>query len=120
MKNCLPIEDGEGDQAEPGGGVIGSAWEVTRRASDSCVIYPSTMLRMVPLPIWRWGGDSFRREQPLRPAEVDADEAADALLDHRHPEQAVHPAHRHRIVGDDQVPGLRLVHHPVEQVAEAF
>jgi len=32
----------------------------------------------------------------------------------------VHPAHRHGVVGDDQVTGVGLAHHGVEQVAEAI
>ena len=36
----LPIGDGEGDQAKPGGGVDGR----------SLTSYPSTTLRVVPLP----------------------------------------------------------------------
>jgi len=36
----LPIADGEGDPAKRGGGVKGSA----------CDTYPSTTLRVVPLP----------------------------------------------------------------------
>jgi len=32
----------------------------------------------------------------------------------------VHPAHRHRIVGDDHVAGVGLPGHPVEKVAEAL
>ena len=50
----------------------------------------------------------FGSEQRLRAAEVDRDQSADALLDHRHAEQAVHAAHRHRIVGDDQVARVGL------------
>ena len=61
----------------------------------------------------------FGREQLLRTAEVDADQAAYAFLDHRHAEQAVHAAHGHGVVGDDQVAGLGLADHRVEQVAEA-
>jgi hypothetical protein len=36
-----PAFAGEGDQAEPGGGVI----------SEACALYPSPTLRVVPLPI---------------------------------------------------------------------
>ena len=40
MMAILPIKDGEGDQAKPGGGAIGR----------SLASYPSTTLRVVPLP----------------------------------------------------------------------
>ncbi|HYG48378.1 MAG TPA: hypothetical protein VD846_10615 [Allosphingosinicella sp.] len=40
MTMILPVEDGEGDQAKPGGGV----------ADQACSICPSTTLRVVPLP----------------------------------------------------------------------
>jgi hypothetical protein len=43
----LPIEDGEGDHAKHGGGVI----------DEACSSYPSTTLRVVPLPMRpAWGG----------------------------------------------------------------
>ena len=42
----LPVEDGEGDHAKHGGGVIAQA----------CSNYPSTTLRVVPLPKQAWGG----------------------------------------------------------------
>jgi hypothetical protein len=42
----LPIEDGEGNHSKHGGGVSGSA----------CSGYPSTTLRVVPLPKQAWGG----------------------------------------------------------------
>jgi hypothetical protein len=41
----LPIEDGEGDHPKGGGGVTGTGLGK----------YPSTMLRMVPLPMLRMG-----------------------------------------------------------------
>ncbi len=41
----LPIEDGEGDHPKGGGGVKG----------EICDSDPSTMLRMVPLPMLRMG-----------------------------------------------------------------
>ena len=44
----------------------------------------------------------------LRLAQIDADQPAHALFDHGHAEQAVHPAHRHRIVRDDQIAGCRF------------
>ena len=42
---------GEGDQAKPGGGVAAAALGGSRVNLDSRCNYPSTMLRMVPLPI---------------------------------------------------------------------
>ncbi len=41
----LPIDDGEGDQAKPGGGVI----------TEASASYPSTTLRVVPLPMRSMG-----------------------------------------------------------------
>src|SRR3546814_3163782 len=60
------------------------------------------------------------REQFLGAAEVDRDEAADAAFDHRDAEQAVHPCHGHRIVGDDQVARVGFARHAVEEVAETL
>ena len=53
-------------------------------------------------------------------AQINADKARDALFDHRHAKQAVHAAHGHGVVGDDQVAGVGFARHRVEQVAEAF
>ena len=60
----LPIEDGEGNHArvpakvvlwrvpvEHGGGVTAVTPEVPARTADTGAIYPSTTLRVVPLPI---------------------------------------------------------------------
>src|SRR5690606_36596357 len=54
------------------------------------------------LPSWT---GLLSRQQFLGPSQVDADEAADAFLDHGHAKQAVHAAHRHGIVCDDEVAG---------------
>ena len=56
----------------------------------------------------------------LGTAQVDRHQSADALLDHRHAEQAVHAAHGDRVVRDDQVTRLGFAGHRVEQIAEAF
>ena len=45
LTHILPIFDGEGDRPQDGGGV-------------SYAIYPSTTLRVVPLPKQAWGGQS--------------------------------------------------------------
>src|SRR5690606_18134000 len=71
---------------------------------------------------WWWEAQAslFGRKQFLSAAEVDRDKAADAPFDHRNPEQAVHSRHRHRIVGDDQIAGVGLAAHSVEEVAETL
>jgi hypothetical protein len=33
---------------------------IERETAKACALYPSTTLRVVPLPIWRWGGKSYR------------------------------------------------------------
>ena len=45
----------------------------------------------------------FRREQCLSPAQINRYQPRHALFNHRHAEQAVHPAHRDCIVRDDQI-----------------
>src|SRR3546814_20687814 len=59
-------------------------------------------------------------ERSFGAAQIDADEAADAFFDHGDAEQAVHAAHRHGVVGDDEVAGVGLGGHAVEEVAEAL
>jgi hypothetical protein len=64
----LPAREarGEGDHPKGGGGVAGTG---LRQPS-----YPSTMLRMVPLPILRWGGFTGSRldhQRPVRQGRVD-------------------------------------------------
>ena len=51
----LPIEDGEGNHAKHGGGVTAVTPAFPARTADVGAIYPSTTLRVVPLPIARNG-----------------------------------------------------------------
>src|SRR3546814_20203288 len=62
----------------------------------------------------------FSSGQLLCPPEVDGYDPANALLDHRYAKQAVHAAHCHRVVGDDQVAGAGIADHLIEQIAEAL
>jgi hypothetical protein len=53
----LPIvHDGEGDHPKGGGGVEGGGQTFPRSNLRPGALYPSTMLRMVPLPKLAWGG----------------------------------------------------------------
>jgi hypothetical protein len=47
----LPIADGEGNHAKHGGGVTAVTYGLPARTADARAIYPSTTLRVVPLPI---------------------------------------------------------------------
>jgi hypothetical protein len=47
---CLPIADGEGDHAKHGGGVIAVTAQVHSGSASLSAFYPSTTLRVVPLP----------------------------------------------------------------------
>src|SRR3546814_2739790 len=62
----------------------------------------------------------FGGEQSFGAAQIDAEEAADAFFDHGDAEQAVHAAHRHGVVGDDEVAGVGLGGPAVEGVADAL
>ena len=67
-----------------------------------------------------FGGELFRRQQTLRPAQIDRHQPADAAFDHRHAEQAVHAAHRHRIVRDDQIARRGFLGHAVALIFGLF
>src|SRR4051812_12760043 len=98
---------------------LATKWSVCRPSRDSTCAGPvrsswvtlgksrkATLTDSIPL---------LGCEQAFGSAEIDADQPADALLHHGHSEQAVHAAHRHRIVGDDQIARRGLAGHPVEQ-----
>ncbi|KAG5723770.1 hypothetical protein E4T56_gene8370, partial [Termitomyces sp. T112] len=59
-------------------------------------------------------------QQLLGGAQIHADKARYAALDHGHAEQAVHSAHRHGIMGDDQIARLGLARHRLQQIAETL
>src|SRR4051812_2106916 len=48
---CLPIFDGEGDHLKGGGGVADVSSGILARNAGTCALYPSTTLRVVPLPM---------------------------------------------------------------------
>ena len=52
--------------------------------------------------------------------QVHRNQLRDAAFDHRHAEEAVHPAHGERVVGDDDETGLGFGRHLREQAAETL
>ena len=57
---CLPMRSmGRGDQRSWWRGDLAQAFAVARPTPQALADHPSTMLRMVPLPIWRWGGKGW-------------------------------------------------------------
>lgn len=64
-------------------------------------------------------GEVVSGNKPFGGLQVNGYQLTDPLLSHRHSEQAIHPAHRDRVVGDDQETRVCPAGHFVEKVTEA-